>query len=182
MLCDDCGEPRDWSVDDRRILCLRSGALFWVDVANGRRTMIPVPVDYELSECNISPDGKWQALVTGIKGKKGLYGFVAPFGQTLAAPSEWLPVTNEPYELALHWASTGNLLYYFGTADGFRCLYACRLDPATKKPAGLPIAIQHFHRNQIYPLNGSWISAAPEMLVMNLAQRQANIWMATLPE
>jgi hypothetical protein len=181
-LCPDCGEPRDWSADDSRILCLRSGALFWIESATGRRTGISVPADCEPAECSLSPDGRWLALVTGIKGKKGYFGFIVPLHEALADRSQWIPITEELYELAVHWAPGGNRLYYFRTADGFRCLYTRRLDAFNKKPVGPPVAIHHFHRNQRYPLNGSWIAVAPQMLVMNLAEQHANIWRATLPQ
>jgi hypothetical protein len=34
------------------------------------------------------------------------------------------------------WSPDSNLLYYLSKRDGFLCLWAQRLDPATKRPAG----------------------------------------------
>src|SRR5689334_10839821 len=58
-----------------RILSLRSSALFWIDVATGRRTDISLPAGFEPFESSLSPDGRGLALVTWIKGQKGLFGF-----------------------------------------------------------------------------------------------------------
>jgi hypothetical protein len=41
------------------------------------------------------------------------------------------------------------MLYFLSDRDGFRCLWAQRLEPATKRPLGEPFAVEHFHRARL---------------------------------
>ena len=43
------------------------------------------------------------------------------------------------------WSPDASLLYFWSDRDGSPCLWAQRLDPATKRPTGAPLSIQHFH-------------------------------------
>jgi hypothetical protein len=47
------------------------------------------------------------------------------------------------------WSKDGNLIYFVSTRDGFRCLWAHRLDPTTKQPKGSPFEIYVSHRAQL---------------------------------
>ena len=46
---------------------------------------------------------------------------------------------------AAAWSPDGRLVYLLLDRDGFRCLWAQRLDAATKQPLGTPFAVQHWH-------------------------------------
>jgi len=48
-----------------------------------------------------------------------------------------------------NWSPDGNLLYFLSDRDGFRCLWAQRLDPATKRPVASPFDVHHFHRTRL---------------------------------
>ena len=54
------------------------------------------------------------------------------------------------------WSPDGNLLYYISEADGFRCIRARRLDPATKRPIGQPLDVYHSHSARRSLMN-AWI-------------------------
>ena len=46
------------------------------------------------------------------------------------------------------WSSDGKLLYSLLGVDGFRCLYAQRVDPTGAAAPGTPFIVQHFHDPQ----------------------------------
>jgi len=84
------------------------------------------------------------------------------------------------------WSPDGNLLPYLSKRDGFVCLWAQRLEPATKRPAGSAFAVYHSHsirRSLGGVLEGS---AGPEVvrgkIVIALKELTGNVWMAELPQ
>ena len=80
------------------------------------------------------------------------------------------------------WSPDGTLLYYVSEADGFRCIRARRLDPATKRPIGQPFDVYHSHSARRSLMNAwfAWleISVSPDKLFFNLGEPTGNIWMA----
>lgn len=133
-------------------------------------------------EAAFSPDGNWIALVTGVSGEARLHGFLIPFDGLLAEEAQWISVTDESYQLSLHFSPDGNLLYFFNLRDGFRCLWGQRLHPANKRPLGAVFPVHHFHKHQRYPMYGSWISVSNDRLAINLTESLANVWMLDLTE
>jgi hypothetical protein len=43
------------------------------------------------------------------------------------------------------WSPDGALLYFLSERDGFRCLWAQRLEPTAKTPFGPAVPVHHFH-------------------------------------
>ena len=88
----------------------------------------------------------------------------------------------ESYDLSATWSHDGSVIYYFSERDGSRCIWAQRLDAATKHPTGSPFAVQHFHnatRSLIQmTTNALGLSATRDKLVFNLAEISGNVWMA----
>jgi len=80
------------------------------------------------------------------------------------------------------WSPNGNVIYFLSERDGFRCIWAQRLDGATKHPTGTPIPIQHFHTasRSMIPFTTNWLglSATRAMLVFNVGDLAGNIWIA----
>jgi hypothetical protein len=70
--------------------------------------------------------------------------------------------------------------------DGSPCLWAQRLDPATKRPTGAPLSIQHFHSRGLSPKNlylgAPGIAVARDRIVFNLGEHTGNVWMTDLSE
>jgi hypothetical protein len=79
------------------------------------------------------------------------------------------------------WSPDGNLLYFFSDRDGFRCLWAQSLDRLTKRPAGVPLAVYHFHRSRQSPRGfGPQNAVARDKVVLSLLETTGNIWTTTL--
>jgi Tol biopolymer transport system component len=176
-VCDSCGPLHDWSRDKRRILCetpSRSALLVW-DWDSGKPTEWLKYPPRALLQASLSADRRWVAMVF----REPAGGVVAPLTEAAASPANFVQVTADPNIASLHWSPDGNLLYYFSHRDDYRCLWAQRLEPATRRPAGPPFPVHHFHSNRLSPWN-SWISVSEERLVFALTEPRANVWMATL--
>src|SRR5262249_25772308 len=99
-------------------------------------------------------------------------------GESLSPESQWVLVTEESFDLSLHWSPAGKRIYHFSTEDGFRCLWARSFDKETGVLRSAPSPVRHFHTYQRYPLNGSWISVANDKLAVNLVEVLGNVWKA----
>ena len=112
---------------------------------------------------------------------------IAPVrGGSAAGEAEWIAVTDGRYwDDKPQFSADGNTLYFTSTRDGYLCIWAQRLDPATKHPLGPPFAFEHFHnsagRSGKYNQGGSDLSVARDKIVINLPQMNTgDIWMAQM--
>ena len=175
-VCKDCGELKDWSRDEKRLLLISGRRLATLDVTTGSRETVLDDAKYEPAEASFSPDGRWIALVAGVAGQPKLHGMVIA-----AAPKAELrpaPITQEPYSLSLHWAADGNLLYFFQRREDYRCLWAQRLDSVSKQAVGAPFVVEHFHNSQKHPWGQGWVSVSRHSLAVNLTESRGDIWIA----
>ena len=193
-ICEDCGRPWDWSPDGRKILYLieegrrtANVALGLLDVATGRKTDYLVNSTYSVARVRFSPDGHWISFTANNAGGTRLV--VAPFRPgDPPGEDEWIWITErQPFpQDKSRWSPDGALLYYVSNADGFRCIWAQRLDPGTKHPVGQPLAIHHSHgtrrsiRNVGIPLFFE-LSLTPDKIFFNMSETTGNIWMAEWP-
>jgi hypothetical protein len=104
-----------------------------------------------ISDAALSPDDRWLALL--LPGTQDNAIRLASVRAPLAPESEWITLAKGP-ELLLspRWSPDGRLVYYLSDRDGHECIWAQRVDAATKKPAGEPFAVLHEHRAR-YRLN-----------------------------
>jgi len=114
---------------------------------------------------------------------------VAPFrGKERVNPGEWIPVTDgSSWDDKACWSADGDLLYFTSDRDGWRCIYAQRLDHQTRRPLQ-ESAIE------VLPIHGARLSArnidiqdfdfavAAGKLVINLGELTGNLWLADLEE
>jgi hypothetical protein len=99
---------------------------------------------------------------------------------------DWVPITSGEYsDVRPEFSPDGKLVYFMSLRDGFGCLWAQRLDAATKTPAGQPFPIQHFHSARRSPgsvrTGQRAISIARNMIVTTMEERTGNIWLTELP-
>jgi hypothetical protein len=103
----------------------------------------------------------------------------------LHSPSErnWIPVTDgSANDREAYWSPDGNLLYFLSERDGFRCVWAERLNPASKNPVGAPFPVYHFHhaRRSLTGLGrgrGEVMSVARDRILLAVGEVTGNIWM-----
>ncbi len=185
QLCSYCGEPRFWLPDG-------SGLLYQWRTPSGFSAISKIKLSGEsrilvqsresaLYSPSVSTDGKWLALIVRTPPSDHRVALVPLRGDTAAPPSEWIFVTERgPWINKPRWAPGGNLIYYVSDRDGFECLWARRLDPATKRPIGEPKAVVHFHsvHNSLGSVYDAELSVAKDKLVFNLGEASGNIWLA----
>lgn len=173
LVCKRCGHLKDWPARRAELLLSSGNSLMVLDLERGSKRQV-FGGEVAISEAALSPDGDWIVVVAEMPGRSGSSAFVARLGEQLEPRDSWVHITDEPYSLALDWSPDGARLYYFSTRDGFRCIWS---QPMRRgRPAGPAEPVYHFHRNQRYPWQGSWISAGRDRLVINLAENLANIW------
>jgi hypothetical protein len=111
-----------------------------------------------------------------------------PFlGERELKESEWIPVTDgSQKDFKSRWSPDGNLLYFVSHRDGFRCLWAQRLDPRTKRPLGAAFEVFPSHRARLSLMNvnvtGLEFSVAHDKIIFNLGELGGNIWMANFDQ
>ncbi|MDE3167676.1 MAG: PD40 domain-containing protein [Acidobacteriota bacterium] len=186
-VCPACGFTLGISPDSRRIVFenFANEGLAMFDLSSRAKStpVAPLP-DAVLSGAQFSPDGKWLAFDARSFHSTAQV-FIAPADSPQPAPRErWIPITeglSEDIEPA--WSPDGNLLYYLSARDGFRCIWARRLDPATKTARGDEFAVKHFHsaRRSLRRIlgNGGYpgLNAVPGRLIFSFGELTGNIWL-----
>jgi Tol biopolymer transport system component len=185
-LCANCGAPTDWSADKRYILLQRNyphGRIDVRDLATGTQAQILAHDRHAIYRAHLSPDGRWIVFHAAEVGGPTRE-FVAPFsGTTAIGEREWIAITDGQAVVdAPRFSPDGNLIYFISEQDGFRCVWAQRLDAQSKKPEGRPFAVQHLHgRYRLMTGTDSYawrmdLSVARNMLVFNVGELRGNIW------
>jgi Tol biopolymer transport system component/predicted Ser/Thr protein kinase len=187
-VCEDCRVATGWSHDGKRIMyeLLAARAVVLVDVASGQKTEILKHAKFGLSRGRFSPDDRWISFHTITPTTRRI--FVAPFhGAAVIPEDQWIPITDgQAMDRYAGWSPDGNMLYFLSERDGFRCIWAQRLDPATKHPLGAAFPVRHFHTSRrslmtiVDPYNMG-MSVAIDKLVFSMVERTGNIWMTNLP-
>jgi eukaryotic-like serine/threonine-protein kinase len=187
----DCGwcMVMEWSRDQRRIFYLDGGdkdgaKMFALDIASGERTLLVGDDRHDVVDAGVSPDGRWMSFVVLAEGHARL--FNAPLlSGTVSSYAQWIPVTpDDSWDDKPRWSSTGDLLYFVSERDGFRCLWAQRLDAATKQPVGSRFPLYHFHRAALSmmntPLSTLGLAVGRDRMVFTLREATGNIWITRL--
>lgn len=176
LVCEDCGEVTDWSSDGRRIIGNDVFGRVWLfDLVARRKSEIAALAGRWLAPGRFSPDYRWVALLDNVP----RYSYITPFEADTPIVESSLIADTEG--LMLYWSPNGNLIYgYSELRDGYLCLWARRLDAATKRPIGPPFAIYHSHnvrralanQSNLHPFVGR------DRILFSMGERTGNIWMA----
>ena len=193
QVADDRGRPDDWTRDGRYILLapyeavggVNTRRIRLVDVAARKTTVLAEHATLLLHPGRISPDGRWFSFfATNTTVTRQIY--VAPFRtDSEVKENEWIPVTEgKTLDREPRWSPDGNLIYFLSERDGFRCIWAKRLEPASKKPAGDAFPVYHVHSARPSldvgtdtALNGLTVTAAKVYVTMS--ETTGNIWLAS---
>jgi Tol biopolymer transport system component len=103
-----------------------------------------------------------------------------------AGPDQWIQLTSGDYnDDKPQFSPDGNIMYFTSNRDGFICMWALRLNPATRRPLGAPFPIQHFHNSQrvnssISRSTQMELTLAKDKIVTNLDEVHSDIWMMDL--
>jgi Tol biopolymer transport system component len=183
-VCQDCGWPWSWSPDGARLLYVNSAlparnvSCLEVGVTQGQ--VIVEHPEHGLFQGQFAPDGQWIAWLEVFAANRSRV-LAAPLrGCSPIAESDRRSITTgEAFDDYLAWSPDGRLLYFISDRDGFPCLWAVRLDLATRRPQGAPFSIAHFHSaRRAFRHSRGGMSVARDQLVLNLTETTGNIWMA----
>ncbi len=195
------GEPRelctncmvgDWLSDNRSVTTVEgpgSGTVLrLVDTDSGaRRDLIRVSEGI-VNRPHVSADDRWLAFrLTEGEGHQSV--FVAPL-RPGAPPdrSEWVRVGDPEADLRpCGWSPSGRMLYLVSSRDGFRCVYAQPMDPATGRPRGAALLVRHLHNVRAPGGDGASIvstgagnAVVGGQLIIDFPIESANVWTMTL--
>jgi Tol biopolymer transport system component/predicted Ser/Thr protein kinase len=189
--CEGCRLSTGWSHSGKEILYETDATrehnqqVAVADVASGRKTLIFSNPKYGLSRGRFSPDDRWISFHKVTPTTRQI--FVAPYRGAAAIPEDqWIPITDDRnMDRYAEWSPDGNLLYFLSERDGFRCIWAQRLD-AAKRPAGAAFPVQHFHTSRrsltavVDPVN-TGMAVGRDRIVFSMIEQTGNIWMKELP-
>ena len=188
-ICEACGPefpyPAYSPTGDRVAYSFRD-AVMQFDVSTGRAKRItarepPQKGGYPgVLDMRYSPDGRWLAFHAGRVDGRAI--FLIDVTRTVGKDAEWIPATTEPSasDGRVAWSPDGNLLYFVSDRDGFRCLWAQRLEAASKRPVDRPVPVYHFHqtaRRISHNIARPGVAVARDKIVLALEERRGNVWM-----
>jgi eukaryotic-like serine/threonine-protein kinase len=186
-VCGNCGEVEQWTPDGTGLLYATandpSGAGFLRLGSQPDAGWLRHP-SYAIYNPRLSPDARWVVFNARANRFAPARILIAPIESTRVADEQhWIAISEDGEAPA--WSPEGNLLYFWSNRDGSPCLWAERLDPATKRPAGEPMSIQHFHSRALswrnLYLGAPDIAVGRDKVVFNLGEHTGNIWMTDLP-
>ena len=190
--CENCGTPKGFSSDGTRLL-MQNGSfrpgldrIALLDVATGKFAIVLSDAQHSLWNAYYSWDDKWVAFLMQIGGERFRI-YITPVKDYVpAGPDRWIQVTDGQYhDDHEQFSPDGSTMYFTSDRDGYTCIWAVRLDPASKRPLGAPFPVQHFHHtHKIYPgisaPNDMEVSVARDKIVTNLDEFRSDIWMIQL--
>ena len=187
LACDDCGDVEQWAPGGRDILFVTahdpSGIGLLKPGSPPVREWLTHP-GYGIFNARLSSDGHWVSFNARPNSLAPARVFISRvFDSSVAAEKDWIAVAEDGDAPA--WSPDAGLLYFWSSRDGSPCLWAQRLDRATKKPIGSPLGIQHFHSRglswrNLY-LGAPDIAVSRNRIVFNLGEHSGNVWMTELP-
>ena len=180
-LCEGCLRATDWSRDEKSLLVF-VGSPYEVDlldIATHTRKVVAKHPAYALLYARFSPDNRWISFTARTAPGHGRIVVARVDGALPAPESGWTPIAEEGAEDWANWSPDGKTLYFTSGRDGYTCLWAQRLDGATKRPVGDAFAIQHLHGRLTYQ-QGGW-SAAGGRVAMVLVEDKGNVWVMSRP-
>jgi eukaryotic-like serine/threonine-protein kinase len=150
------------------------------DLATGSRTSILKTGSDPILDADLAPDDRWIAyLQTRRSGSNGIY--VTPAMKSSGPDQAAIPIVEADFFLnSPRWSANGNLLYFLSEKDGRPCIWAQRLDPLTRKPAGDAFEIFHesLARYAPGPKRFRMISAARDKLIALRVEVTSNIYLS----
>jgi hypothetical protein len=110
---------------------------------------------------------------------------VVPVGERAVPATGWITMPeSDRLRSGARWSPEGDRIDYIAHRDGFSCIWAQALDPATKKPRGMPVAVFHAHRNPWFMNPPPWaysLSVGRRRVVFNAGEITGNVLIGQLP-
>lgn len=180
----ECPSPGGWSSDGKRLLCVGAepARISVIDLRSRQKMPLLNHSTWTLWQPYFSPDDRWVVFNATLAGRSRI--FIAPVrSRGLTPESDWIAITDGVWDDIPRWSPDGNSVYFMSERDGYRCIWAQRLD-ASKQPSGAAVPIFHAHEARRSLLNiqagNLQMSVARDKIVFNMSEQSGNIWMATV--
>jgi eukaryotic-like serine/threonine-protein kinase len=180
-LCDGCRSLLNWTSDAKSVIVSegKPERLVALNVADAHRMLVASHPKYDIHDGCLSRDMRWITFKL-IKSLTAQPVYIAPVRNGAVVPEkDWIRITGDHYTYKPFWSQDGKLVYFYSLEDHFPCLYARRLDAATKQPQGEAFAVRHFHGDQ-RPADGTAVGygQATDRLYLPIVNRRGNVWLA----
>jgi hypothetical protein len=177
QLCDRC-EAVGWLSDSRRLLVFRWQPERWLsvfdtDTAESRE--VDGTNNLRLNnvvggQTDVDASGRWIAgRFSSTEGPTSLK--MIPWDELQAGAK----IIDGPAGINPKFHPSGRAMFFLSSHEGFVCLSAVRLDPASKQPLGEPFVVRHFH-DRGFPLRG-WSSISEDRVFVGIHETKGNIWL-----
>ena len=188
QVCASCGRPIQWFEHGTKLLYDRAGPkqrdLAVLDIGTGQSKIIVQDPQRQLYSPHLSPDGRLLCFTAVLDGRARRI-YVASFaGEQPIEQKDWtIVVAGVNLERQPVWSPLGFLIYFLSERDGYRCVWAQKIDPATRKPVGEPFAARHFHQARYNLIDFGdtaeiGLSLAANQMFFSMREIQSNIWLA----
>jgi serine/threonine protein kinase len=187
-LCDECGRPVQWVKRNEYLLCDRGGSarkdVGILDVSTGQYKGLAHHEEYELVGPAVSDDERYLSFAAIVGGRQSRI-YALPFSvDSTADQHSWTTIVdgadleNQPV-----WAARDNSIYFLSDRDGFRCVWAQRIDSQTLRPRGNAFPVYHLHQFRYSLLDFEdpadvGLSITGNTMVLAVREIQSNVWLA----
>jgi hypothetical protein len=183
-LCRD-GRLLGFASDGRRVL-LRTGPrrVILRDISSASETPMFEPEAGAVIDADLSWDDRWLATLVGGPESTVAIHVVPVADGTARGPRSVEIARSDRWLSSPRWSPDGSRVYYMSVRDGFLCIWAQAVDPATKAPRGEPFAVFHAHRNpwrMTAPRAAFSLSVGRHRMVFNAAELTGSVLMSQLP-
>jgi serine/threonine protein kinase/Tol biopolymer transport system component len=170
----------DWSPDGAAVLFYQQaggfGRIYEMDLGSHTETSFLDEPDYEVWQARFSSDGRWVAF-NGVKSEISRI-FAVPFRRGRVQRSEWIALTDGPWDDKPNFATDDSTIFFASKRDGYLCIWGQRLGPDMHL-FGSPFAVYHSHQRRRAPasLDLFQMAVGPRMIAFNQAELTGNVWL-----
>lgn len=184
-LCGDCGHVASVSSDGGKVIYNVGRAFesrwFLLDAATGGSSRLFAPGDPVIYSPDFSPGDDRLVFEVWDAPNSGRIVATSLRGDSAAPRGEWVDISDRQHQLGLpQWSPDGNVIYYLSDRDGFRCIWARRMDAKTGRPMDDSFAVHHFHSARFAPFHKAYVgfSVAADKFVLSMEEKTGTIWLA----
>jgi hypothetical protein len=186
-LCRNCPEVGDWTRDGRHVAVSTTASgtisLGLADAATGQTVPLASSADgRSLNRPHLSYDNRWIAF-RAMRPPQQVY--VAPFDRARPIPeSDWIAIGSPEADVRpVGWSPSGRMLYLFSSRDGFRCLYAQRIEVGSGRPFGEATLVRHMHNVRGAGGGGASVistgagnAVGRQQIIFDFPDQTVNVW------